>query len=162
SKGVRSIPKELSQFGEFKNSREAWVRRVQSGQAMTNMALTFGRLGPARGIDMFADWTDRIEKGELPFAKPERPQGLGSNVVVSMWDWSDPKSYLHDAVSSDKRNPTINANGLVYGSTEESTDRVPVLDPVKNTTTTVLHPYLDPKTPSSLELLKAPSAYWGD
>src|SRR5262249_49394762 len=114
SKGVRSIPKELSQFGEFKNSREAWVRRVQSGQAMTNMALTFGRLGPARGIDMFADWTDRIEKGELPFAKPERPQGLERNVVVSMWDWSDPKSYLHDAVSSDKRNPTINANGLVY------------------------------------------------
>ena len=43
-----------------------------------------------------------------------------------------PKHYLHDEVSTDKRNPTVNANGMIYGSPEESSDDVPVLDPVKN------------------------------
>ena len=39
-----------------------------------------------------------------------------------MWDWADPKVYLHDAISSDKRNPTVNANGPIYGALEESGD----------------------------------------
>jgi hypothetical protein len=159
SAGVRHIPEGL---GAFKDSKEAWIRRVQSGQAMLNMALTLERLGPDKGLELFADWTDRIAKGELPFAKPERPKGVERNMVVSIWDWSNPKAYLHDAVSTDKRNPTVNAYGKIYGSTEESTDLVPVLDPVTNTITTIKHPYLDPKTPSSLDLPKAASAYWGD
>jgi hypothetical protein len=33
---------------------------------------------------LFADWTDRIAAGELPFARPERPQGVERNVVISM------------------------------------------------------------------------------
>ena len=66
-----------------------------------------------------------------------------------MWDWASPKHYQHDAISTDKRNPTVNANGLIYGSPEESTDLVPTLDPVKNIASTIKHPYLDPKTPSS-------------
>jgi hypothetical protein len=159
SAGVRHIPAGL---GTFKDSKDAWVRRVQSGQAMLNMALTLERMGPDKGLELFADWTDRIAKGELPFAKPERPKGVERNMVVSIWDWSNAKAYLHDAVSTDKRNPTINAYGPIYGSTEESTDLVPVLDPVKNTVTTVQHPYADPKTPSSLDLPKGGSAYWGD
>jgi len=159
SKGVRTIPEDL---GPHKDSNEAWVRRVQSGQAMANMALTLTRLGPDKGISLFADWTDRIAKGELPFDKPSRPQGVERNIVITAWDWSNPKAYLHDAISTDKRNPTVNANGPIYGSTEESTDMVPVLDPVKHTATTIQHPYADPKTPSSLELTKGRSAYWGD
>ena len=51
--------------------------------------VTLGRLGPEKGLALFADWTDRIAGGELPFAKPERPQGVERNVVISMWDWSD-------------------------------------------------------------------------
>ena len=35
-----------------------------------------------------------------------------------MWEWSTPKAYLHDAISTDKRNPRVNANGLIYGSPE--------------------------------------------
>jgi hypothetical protein len=159
SAGVRHIPKEL---GHFDKSIDAWVRRVQSGQAMANMALTIGRIGTDRGLAMFADWTDRIAAGELPAAKPQRPQGVERNMVVSIWDWSTPKYYLHDAVSSDKRNPTVNANGKIYGSTEESTDLVPVLDPVTNSVTQIKHPYRDPDTPSSSDLTRGPSAYWGD
>src|SRR6267142_3884662 len=156
SKGVRSMPK------EFGHGLAGWARRTQSGQAMANMALTLGRIGPEKGLQLFGDWTDRIAAGELPFAKPERPQGVERNVVISMWDWSTPKYYLHDSVSTDKRNPTVNANGMIYGSPEESTDLVPVLDPVKNIATTVKHPFRDPATPSSKTLPMAASHYWGD
>ena len=50
--------------------------------------------------------------------------------MITQWDWEDPKAYLHDEISTDKRNPTVNANGLIYGSPEESRDYLPVLDPV--------------------------------
>jgi hypothetical protein len=160
SNGVRTIP--MATSAEFKNSIEAWTVRTQSGQAMSNMALTLERLGPDRGLALFADWTDRIAAGELPFAKPERPKGLERNVVITSWEWGTNKSYLHDAVSTDKRNPTINGNGLIYGSPEESTDMVPILDPVNNKATTIKHPYRDPDTPSSADLPKGRSPYWGD
>src|SRR5882762_7324923 len=159
NKATRTIPEEL---GSFENSHAAWTRRIQSGQAMTSMIGTINRFGAQRGLSYFADWTDRIAKGELPSAKPERPKGIERNVVISTWDWSTPKIYLHDAISSDKRNPRLNANGLIYGSPEEAADFVPVLDPVKNTATMIKHPYLDPKTPSTKENTMGPSVYWGD
>ena len=77
----------------------------------------------------FADWTDRIAKGELPHAKPARPQGVERNIVVTTWDWLNEKHYLHDLIASDRRYPTVNAYGPLYGSTEYSTDIIPVLDP---------------------------------
>ena len=160
SHGVRVVPSSFKE--ESRDSTEAWERRTQSGQAMSNMALTLSRLGPHKALTLFADWTDRIAAGELPDSKPERPQGLERNVVITMWDWGSAKSYLHDEASTDKRNPTVNANGLIYGSPEESTDFVPILDPVHNKASRVKHPYLDPKTPSSLDLPKGTSAYWGD
>ena len=64
SKNVRSP--HVGELGEFANSADMWARRLQSGQAMTGMALGITRLGPDRGYKMFADWTDRIAKGELP------------------------------------------------------------------------------------------------
>jgi hypothetical protein len=159
SKGVRSIPPEWAKVG---SSLQAWAHRTQSGQALTIMAPSIARLGPEKGLELFANWTDRVAAGELPFAKPERPKGVERNVVVTMWDWSDRKYYLHDAVSSDKRDPRVNANGLIYGAPEESTDWVPVLDPINHVATEIKHPVLDPKTPSSLDLPRARSAYWGD
>ena len=68
-------------------------------------------MGRERALAMFADWTDRIAAGEVPPAPP-RPQGIERNVVITQWDWADPKAYLHDEVSTDRRNPTLNANGL--------------------------------------------------
>ena len=159
SKGIRTIPKEL---GHFPNSIEAWTKRLQAGQAQSNMAVTLSRLGPPKALALFADWTDRIAAGELPFAKPQRPQGVERNVVITMWEWSTSKAYLHDAISTDKRNPRVNANGPIYGSPEESTDMVPVLNPVTNETWQVKHPFRDPNTPSSLALPHGRSPYWGD
>jgi hypothetical protein len=160
--GSDNIRHPSPKLGVFKNSTEMWERRIQSGQAMANMAISIARLGPTKGLSLYADWTDRIAKGELPFAKPERPMGIERNVVISMWDWSNPKTYLHDEVSSDKRNPRINANGMIYGAPEEASDSIPVLDPVHFKATTITEPYLDPETPSQKEATMGPSVFWGD
>ncbi len=159
NKATREIPKEL---GTFKNSVEAWERRVQSGQAMTGMAAALGRQDPKIAIQNLADWTDRIKGGELPFAKPERPQGLERNVVVTQWDWGDQKAYMHDQVSTDKRKPTINANGKHFGATEESADWFPIFDPNTNQPTKVTMPTRDKDMESTKNNTMAPSAYWGD
>jgi hypothetical protein len=159
NKATRTIPEE---FGHFKSSVEAWERRIQSGQAMTQMVTNIGRLDTQRAVKLFADWTDRIAAGELPASIPLRPQGVERNIVVTVWDWAGPKDYLHDEVSTDKRNPTVNANGLIFGATEESTDLFPVLDPVSHKATQVKMPVRDQKTPSSKDHPLAPSPYWGD
>jgi len=157
--GTRTIS---SQLGEFANSAEAWQRRVQSGQALTQMARDIGKLDAPRAFKMFGDWTDRIAAGELPFAKPERPQGVERNVVLTLWDWSTPTGYLHDLIGTDRRKPTINAHGKLYGATEDSTDFIPVLDPNTHTASVVKHPVRDPKTPSSKDHPMGPSPVWGD
>ena len=76
-------------------------------------------------------------------------------MVITQWDWADPKAYLHDEISTDKRNPSVNANGLIYGSPEESRDYLPVLDPVHNTISQVKIPYRDPDTPGQPKPLAA-------
>jgi hypothetical protein len=157
--GTRTIPREL---GHFNSSAEAWERRIQSGQAMTQMVNLINRLDSRLAFQLFGDWTDRIAKGELPFAQPARPQGVERNIVLTLWDWSRPTAYLHDEISTDRRNPTLNANGKLIGTTEESTDYLPILDPVHNTATEVKHPVRDPKTPSSKDNPMAPSPYWGE
>ena len=101
-----------------------------------------------------------LAQGELPPA-PSRPQGAERNVVITEWDWASPKSYLHDEIATDKRNPTVNANGLLYGSPELSTDNIPILDPVHNTASLVKAPVRDPKTEGPPPPMK-PSAFWGD
>jgi len=160
SKGIRTVPKMFHDGSA--NSVQAWAKRTQAGQAMTNMALSLGYMGADAALKNFADWTDRIAAGELPFAKPERPKGVERNVVVTMWDFSNPKHYLHDGISSYQHDPRVNANGPIYGAPEESTDNVPVLDPVKNQAYTIKHPIQNTETPSSTSLPMQPSAYWGD
>ena len=73
------------------------------------MVRDIGELDTQLALKNFADWTDRIAAGELPKTKPQRPQGVERNVVVTMWDWGDAKTYLHDEIATDKRNPTVNA-----------------------------------------------------
>ena len=157
SKGTRELPPNL---GTFPSSVAAWERRLQSGQAGTQMINGLGQLGRDRALALFADWTDRIAAGEVPPAPP-RPQGLERNVVITLWDWADPKAYLHDSVSTDRRNPTLNANGLLYGALELSADYLPVLDPVRHTVSQVPLTVRDPNTPPTPPAMMQPSPYWG-
>jgi hypothetical protein len=166
SLATRTIPKAL---GEFDSSVEAWTRRVQSGQAGENMVNPLaGALG---GVPFryFADWTDRVAKGALPHTRPERPQGVERNIVVTVWDWLDEKHYLHDLISTDRRFPTVNGYGPVYGAAEYSTDAVPILDPIKNAASSFVAPVRDANTPpgtvrsfAASEKPLAPSPYWGE
>src|ERR1017187_2722140 len=158
SRGTRTIPKEL---GQFKTSSEAWARRLASGQAMMQMVNALGRLDQPRALALFGDWTDRVAAGERPATIPQRPQGVERNVVLSIWDWSRPTAYMHDEISTDRRNPTVNANGKLYGATEESTDFVPVLDPAAHVATEMRHPGRDANTPPSKNDPMAPSPYGG-
>src|SRR5690606_7193191 len=156
--GTRTIPDAFAGFG---SSVDAWARRIQAGQAGSFMVSILGSMGPNAALDMFADWTDRIAAGEVPPAPP-RPQGIERNVVITSWDWADPTAYLHDIVSTDRRNPTVNANGPLYGALEASADYIPVLDPVANTASRVDIAPRDPATPVASDPPAAPSAYWGD
>ena len=159
NKATRTMPK---MFSHYATSTEAWQRRIQSGQAMTSMVNNINRLDANRALGLFGDWTDRIAKGELPSSKPSRPQGKERNVVITLWDWAEPTDYLHDETSTDKRNPRVNANGLIVGSTEESTDYFPVLDPVRHRASRVKMPVRDPNTHSSKNNPFTESPYWGD
>jgi hypothetical protein len=157
NKATREIPKEL---GTFPSSAHAWERRIQSGQAGGNMVSGLNALGRERALQMFADWTDRVAGGALP-PVPPRPQGIERNVVFTMWDWADPITYLHDVVATDRRNPTVNANGPVYGALELSADYIPVVDPVRHTKSQIALTVRDPETPRTSPKMPAPSPYWG-
>ena len=158
TKGTREIPKEL---GSFPSLVHAWERRIASGQAGGNMVNGLNQLGKERALLLFADWTDRVNRGEVPPAPP-RPQGVERNVVITMWDWADPKSYLHDVVSTDRRKPTVNANGPLYGALELSADYIPVLDPKTHTIDRIPLTVQDPNTPPTNPKMPAPSPYWGE
>src|SRR5207245_2920761 len=95
SRGIREIPEAFRKSG---SSFAAWARRTQAGQAMEYMARVLGRFGAEKALKLFADWTDRIAAGELPFARPERPKGVERHVVGSVRDRSSPTYYLHDAM----------------------------------------------------------------
>ena len=159
-KATRTIPATL---GTFKTPAEAWERRIQSGQAGGNMISAIGQLDTARALKLFGDWTDRIATGKLPMSQPMRPQGIERNIVITLWDWATPTSYLHDEISTDRRNPTVNANGPIFGSPEESSDDLPWLDPVRNTVGFLKTKWRDPDTPTSADgPIYAASPYWGN
>src|SRR5207247_9838824 len=64
---------------------------------------------------------------------------------------------------TDRRKPTVNRYGLIYGAAELSTDHLPVLDPIKITKTTRKGPIRDQDAPSSAlaNPVVAPSPYFG-
>jgi hypothetical protein len=165
NKPTRSIDAKL---GTFENSFAAWMHRLQVGPAAEIMIRNIGELDSQHAIRNFAEWTDRIAAGELPKSKPQRPQGIERNVVITLWDWGEPTDYLHDEIATDRRNPTLNANGKLYGATEDSTDLVPVLDPVTHTTSQIRLTTRAPVKPRGMfisqnpDFPKLPSPVWGD
>jgi hypothetical protein len=157
---TRTISEEL---GEFDNSQQAWARRITSGQAGDTMISIAAQQLQGLPIKYMAEWTDRIAAGELPAHVPARPSGVEQNVVATVRDWSSPRKYMHDLSGTDRRNPTVNGYGLLYGAPELSTDEMPILDPVANTATVYNLPVRDEDTPTTNSAaVLAPSPYWGD
>src|SRR5215475_3844139 len=141
---TRTIPK--FHRDRAKSHEEAWMLRIQSGQAGENMInIAAGEMGGVP-FKFFGEWTQRVAKGELPFAKPTRPQGVERNIVVTLRDWHNDKQYLHDLIASDRRDPTVNANGPLYGQCEHACNDMPLA--------------LGPGNAGSIKIL-GPSAYWG-
>ncbi len=160
NEATRTLP---AAFDEYEDSMEAWTRRIQSGMPGLRMVEGISGFGPRRPLEEFADWTDRIEAGELPFEKPTRPQGVERNLVVTQWDFAEPHHYMHDVISTDRRDPTVNGYGKLYGSAEVSSDLVPILDPVNNIASSVAMPLADPDMPlAHADPIIAPSPYWGE
>jgi len=165
--GQQSTRTIAAALGTCASGADAGRRRVQSGQSGQQMLGQLTGLGDMSFAN-YGDWIDRVAKGELPFAKPPRPQGVERNIVVTLRDWMNEKQYLHDLIASDRRFPTVNAYGPLVGSPEYSSDVLPILDPVKNVATTFRAPVRDASMPLSLgpghaAALDAlqPSPYWG-
>lgn len=158
NEATRTIPEAFAHLP----SEEAWLRRISSGQAGNNMLGTAAQLNNLP-IKYMAEWTDRIAAGELPAHVPERPSGAERNVVATVRDWSSPEFYMHDLSGTDRRDPTVNGYGPIYGAPELSTDEMPILDPVANTATVYELPVRDEDTPTTNAApVVAPSPYWGD
>ena len=50
----------------FESAEEAWGYRTQIGVRGTSMAGAFSAFGREAAMQRFADWTNRIEAGEVP------------------------------------------------------------------------------------------------
>ena len=155
---------DTSYLTQFDSTVEAWDHRVKYGQRGGQMSTVMNRFGRDRGLAMFADWSDRIAAGEVPPAPP-RPAGVERNLVLTMWEWANETSYVHDEVTTDKRNPRVNANGLVYGVLITQ-DKLLVTDTAKHQSVELQIPLREPRetVPSMFPTAPgfAPSPYWGE
>lgn len=160
NEATRTLPESL---GEFETHAEAWLRRVSSGQAGAGMVgqLT-GRLNSIP-FQYLGEWTERVAAGEYPATRPDRPSGQERNAVITVRDWSTPIAYMHDLSGTDRRDPTVNGYGPLFGAPELSTDEFPILYPQTNTASHFVAPVRDPDTPTTAATPpNAPSPYWGD
>ncbi|MBM3778242.1 MAG: carboxypeptidase regulatory-like domain-containing protein [Acidimicrobiia bacterium] len=156
------VTRSLSHLTGYKNSVEAWNARLTFGQRFeTKVAMAAG-FGWPSAAKAYADWSDRIARGEVP-PQPPRPRGLERNIVIAQWDWGHEVSYIHDMISTDKRDPTINPNGPIYG-VDFGRDTVTVLDPVEARAFEVKNPLREDNQGRSHFPLRNPngSPFWGD
>lgn len=145
----------------FASAEEAWGYRTQLGVRGGSMAGAFSNFGRESAMRVFAGWTNRVAAGEVPPA-PRRPAGIERNVVLTLWDWGVDNSFMHDEISTDKNDPTVNAYGPVY-AVSSGHGKLTVLDPVENDTYELIIPTReDPRVVSSRFPPPAmPSNFWG-
>jgi hypothetical protein len=146
---------------ELKTSVEAWDYRLQTGVRGSGMSGAASSLNRPFALNMFADWTDRIAKGETPQAPP-RPQGIERNAVITMWDWGTDHSFMHDQVSTSKQIPWLNGNGRLYAVSAGHGTLV-MLNPLTNETSEVEIPTRQARSevPSRFPPPNPPSLWWG-
>ena len=153
------------------DATEAWTQKINKARdpgdptlsnsakdyknTMINGMTSFGR---ERALKMFSDWSVAIQNGAVPPAPP-RPAGLERNVVLTMWDWGGQHA-IHDQATTDQRNPTVNANGPMYGAIGlygegPAFGAISVVNPVTNEVKLIPANRMDPKSqfapPSGIE-----------
>ena len=155
---------DISHLEDFDSAAEAWDHRVRFGQRGAQMSGVLNRFGRDRGLSMYADWSTRIAAGEVPPAPP-RPAGAERNVVLTMWEWGDETSYVHDEIVTDKRQPNVNADGLVYG-VSITQDTLVITDTARHESRELPIPLRAPldEVPSFFPTEPGfqPSPYWGE
>jgi hypothetical protein len=153
-------------LGTFKSPKDAWERRLMTGQVGPSMINQLNELGHDRGLTMFADWTNRISAGEVPPAPP-RPQGVERNVVVTLWETDTDKSFIHDVIASNERKVTANAYGMVY-ALDFPGSQIWAVDPRENTSSLVASVPIRNESDRKLfktatpQTVAMPSPYWGN
>ena len=157
--------RDLMNPADFDSTEAAWEYRLKAGQRGSNMVSMLNRSGRESLIGTYASWTDRIMAGAVPSAPP-RPEGRERDVVLTMWDWGNQVSYVHDEVATDKRNPQVNANGPIYG-VDIGNDKLTIVDPTTHQAREIRLPVRD--TPGEGDFRNffpdsqpEPSLYFGD
>jgi hypothetical protein len=151
----------MSHLG-FTTAEEAWDYRTQLGVRGGTMYANFAAFGRESAMRVFADWSRRIAAGETPPAPP-RPSGIERNAVITMWEWGVDTSFMHDEVTTDKNDPSVNAYGPVY-AVSSGHGKLTILDPLAHTTHELLIPTReDPrKVPSRFPPPVKPSNFYGN
>jgi len=138
-KATREIP---PGFGKYSSTFEAWEQVLRIGGNAEGANLV-NQMGHEQMVGIYADWTERIARGEVPEAPP-RPSGIERNLVLTVWDAGASTTFMHDVISTDKRSPTLNGNGPIYGIDYHNGTLV-IMDPVKNTNEAIPLPTIDDK-----------------
>jgi len=145
-----------------KTHLDAWEWRLGVGVRGTNMYSTMTGMGKTETLKALADWTERIEKGELP-PIPPRPSGIERNIVSTQWDVGDDHSFMHDQISTDKNHPDVNGGGPNY-AVNAGHGQLVILDQADNSTYSIDIPTRDTKdkVPSRFPAPNRPSFFWGN
>ncbi|MCY4662914.1 MAG: carboxypeptidase regulatory-like domain-containing protein [Acidobacteria bacterium] len=156
--------REVPNLDDYDSTLHAWEQRVLIGATGAGMNAGIDRMGRERSLQAFASWTDRILAGDVPPAPP-RPAGAERNVVLTQWGWSSERGFIHDEITTDKRNPTVNANGPVYGV--DMLGKLAVADPVRHLAFELDIPTRVPMDRRGTgygapTVAPVPSPYWGD
>ena len=159
---TRSVDHVLKAKPELKTHAEAWEWRLGTGVRGTSMYGVLNNQGQTRSLKVYADWTERVAKGEVPPAPP-RPTGIERNLVLTLWDVGDDHSFMHDLASTDKNRPTVNPNGPVYAVSAGHGSLV-VLNQQTNSTEELEIPTRAPRAqvPSRFPAPNRPSLWWGN
>ena len=157
---TRNIEKSL---GHFDSSADAWEHRIQVGQAANNMIGSIGRLDTQRALALVRQ-TGATASPPANCLSPSRSARRARNAISSSpcGTGTRPRPICMTRFPPTSAIRRVNAYGKLYGSPEESSDFIPVLDPVKNARSQVKALVRDADTPNSKDNdIPNPSPYWG-